>query len=393
MPGGAPGASGRARRVASLGAHSLLWLLLVAAATAPALAQTPTAASGEVTILAEGWAALRQGDVALASSAAERAIAESPRSAAAVALAVEVDIVRGGPMAGLAPYERWLGPRKVDDAYVLRRVAHAHLRTVAADRKHPARLEAVAALTAEGDRDAGAELAGAAANGGNAETQVLASLGDSRAVRSLIAELRTPGGGKGRTIDALARSGSKLAVPPLVELLSDVREEHRAAAAEALGRLGASEAVPRIKPLLNDPVFPVRLSAASALYRLEDYAGVNLLEELMSSEHGAVRLSAAEALSVRPPGSWLGVVRDLTRHEDAIVQLGAARMIAPYEPDVAATVLERLNHSDNPAIREEAGRAFVQKLAADFATLRRFLQSADALTSVRAAGRILELTR
>ena len=381
---------------AGFGQFCFPFLLLFAFVVMPAGAQTTTPrpdTSPEVNTLAQGWAALRQGDLAQATAAAERAVTESPRSAAAVALAVEVDIARGGSLAGLAIYERWLGVRKVDDPYVLRRVAHAHLRRAVQERQHPARLEAAKALTAEGDRDAEADLASGAANGGHAERRLLASLGDSRAVQMLIAQLRAPGGGKLGIINALVESGSRLAIPPLTEMLGDIREDHRAAAADGLGRLGASEAIPRIKPLLNDPVFPVRMSAASALYRLEDYSGVNLLDELMTSEHGAIRLGAAEAMSVRPAGSWLSVVRELTRDQDATVQLGAARLIAPYEPDLAAAVLERLRQSDNLAVREEAGRIFVQRVAGDFAALRRFLHSPDRLTSVRAADRILELTR
>ncbi len=382
-------------RTRAAAAHRVTIGLLAAFLVLPAFAQSapPPASSPEVQTVADGWSALKQGNLGLAGKIAERAIAEYPRSPAAAVLAVEVDIVRGGTLAGLAPYERWLGDRPVDDPYVLRRVAHAHLRRVAADRQHPARLEAATALAAEGEADVQAELSAAAAKGGLIETEMLASIGDPRAVQNLVAALRAPAGSKVRTIKALGDSGSAIAVRPLLELLNDVREEHRAAAAEALGRLGAAEAIPSLKPLLNDPVFPVRVAAASALYRLQDYGGVNLLEELMASEHGAVRLGAVEALSVRPTGSWLGVVRDLTRHEDATVQLGAARLIAPYEPEVARAVLERLGASENPAVREEAARTFVRQLAADFSSLRRFLRNPDALTSVRAAARILELTR
>lgn len=381
--------------VSTLPTRRLIVGLLVLLLAPSVFAQTvpARAASAENKLLAEGWAALAQGDLQQAMARAEQAVAEFPRSAAAVAFAVEVGVRRGGALAGLEPYERWLGERRVDEPYALRRVAHAHLESAAANQQHPARLEARTALAADGGVDARAELARAAANGGVAERQLLASLGDSRAVGDLVTELRAPGGSKVRVINALVESRSRAAIPPLVDMLNDPREEHRAAAAEALGKLGAVDTAQRIKPLLNDPTFPVRVAAASALYRLEDYDGVQLLNELMGSEHGPVRLAAVEALSVRPPGNWLGVVRDLTRHEEAIVQLGAARLIAPYEPDVASEVLVRLSRSDNPAVREEAGRTFVQRLAADFGTLRKFLRSPDALTSVRAAARILELTR
>lgn len=344
------------------------------------------------TSLAEGWAALDDGDLATAARAAERAIRESPLSAAAVALAVDVEVARGGSLSGLDVYERWLGTRKVDDPYVLRRVALGHLRW-SSQQQHVARMDAARALIADGDERAAAELMRAAAAGGHAEARVLASLGDPRGVEILIGQLRMPAGSKLGVIKALAESGSTLAVSPLLELLADRREDHRAAAADALGRLDASAAIPRIKPLLSDPVFPVRMAAAAALLRLGDHAGVNLLDELMTSEHPAVRLSAAEASAVQPTPSWLAVVRGLTSDPDSTIQLGAARLIAPFDQHLAAAVLERLATAQNPAIREEAGRAFVQHVAADFASLRRYLRSPHSLTAIRAASRILELTR
>ena len=378
------------------GLNALLALTLLPLMVGMARGQTRTAPQLPVSsagALAEGWAALNGGDLTKASRAADRAMKESPLSASAVALAVEVDVVRGGTLAGLDKYESWLGARKVDDAYVLRRVAQGHLRWVSRQHAHPARLEAIKALVDDGDQNAGAELVREAAGGGLPEAKVLASVGDPRGVEMLIGQLRLPGGGKLAAIKGLAESGSKLAVAPLVELLTDVREDARAAAAEALGRLGASEAIPRIKPLLNDPVFPVKMAAAAALYRLQDYTGVSLLDGLLTSDHAAVRLSAAEAMAVNPSASWQSVVRALTNDPDTTVQLGAARLIAPYDPQLAASVLERLRGAENPAIREEAGRAFVQRVAGDFASLRRYLRSADTVTAVRAASRILELTR
>ena len=319
-------------------------------------------------------------------------MAEQPLNPAAVALGVEVDVARGGSLAGLDTYERWLGSRKVDAPYVLRRLSHAHLRWVARQQQ-PARLEAIKALVADGDQEAADALLQEAAAGGPSQAKALASLGDPRGVEMLIGQLQTPAGSKRSVIEALAESRSRLAVAPLVNLLTDIREDHRAAAARALGQLGASDAISRLKPLLNDPVFPVRMAAAEALYRLEDYSGADLLDGLLTSDHAAVRLSAAESMAVKPSPSWLHVVRTLTSDPDTTVQLGAARLIAPYEPQLAAAVLERLRSAENPAIREEAGRAFVEQVAGDFASLRRYLRSPDPLTVVRAASRILSLTR
>ncbi len=354
---------------------------------------TPMSAQPPAALLAEGWTALGQGQLARAAQAAQRAMADSPRSAAALALAVEVEIARGGAIPALDTYERWLGAKRIDEAYVLRRIAHAHLRGAARQGQGAARLEAVKALAAEGDPQAGADLMREASGGPPADPQVLASLGDERAVQALIAQLRVPGGSKVGVLKALVESRSRLAVPAIADVLADAREEHRAAAADALGRLGAPDAAARLRPLLEDPAFPVRVAAAGALYRLGDNSGVALLEQLLASEHAAVRLGAADAMSARPTPAWHAVVRELTRAGDATVQLGAARLIAPYDHELASTLLQQLGRSDNPAIREEAGRTFVERVAGDFRSLRAYLRGRDAVTAVRAAARILELTR
>jgi HEAT repeat protein len=327
-----------------------------------------------------------------AAAAARKALDDSPRSAAAVVLAVEVDLARGGPTAGLDTYERWLGAKRVDAAYVLRRIATTHLEYAVRQRDGGlARVEALRALVADGDETARASIA-AAGPTGPFEAQWLASLGDETAVRSLIAQLKSLPNAPA-TIDALVQSRSPLAVAPLVEMLSDARDDNRAAAADGLGRLGARDAVEQIKPLLKDSSFPVRLSAARALYQLGDDSGAPLLDQLLASEHAAVRMGAAEALSVRPDGNWKTVARALADDPDQTVQLQAARLMAPYDRELAQRVLDRLQRSENPAVREEAGRILTERVANDFATLRSLLRGGDKVTAVRAAGRILELTR
>jgi HEAT repeat protein len=345
------------------------------------------------TTLAEGWAALAKGEVDRAAAAADRAIAETPLDPSPAALAVEVELARGGAAAALNRYERWLGGRKVDAPYVLRAIATAHLQEVIRRQDAgAARIDALKALVADGDPVAAATLAAAGDNVGPAELQMMASLGDQRAVRNLIRQLNsTPS--KDAVIRALADSGSPLAIDPLMALLAKGKDDDRAAAALALARLGAEQAIDRIRPLFNEQNFVLRMAAASALYRLGDNTGAGFLEQLLTSEYSHVKLGAVEALSVRPGGAWQAVARALTSDPDESVQLGAARVIAPYDRELAESVLNRLSRSENLAIREEAGRTIAEKVANDFATLRRLLRSSDRRTSVRAGGRILELTR
>lgn len=375
-----------------------LWLILpVPAAGQTSAGQTSDAAptpAATARTLAEGWSALGAGDLAGAARAAQRALGESPGSVAAVALAVDVEAAMGRTVVpGLDAYEQWLDGRRVEAPYVLRRIAQAHLRRIARHAQHAARYEAARLLIADGDRGLAAEISSASSNQSHPDATLLASVRDDRGVKALIDQLRAPGPGKLRTIHALVESGSAAAVPALLELLEDPREEHRAGAADALGKLRATRAIPRLQQCLQDPAFPVRVAAASALYRMEDLNGVGLLEQLLASEHASVRLAGAQALSPSPGGSWEGVVRGLAADPDESVRLGAARLIAPYDAVLASQVLTGLASSGNLAVREEAQRIFVAHVSADFGGLRRALRSADGLTSARAAGRLLELTR
>jgi HEAT repeat protein len=374
-----------------------VFLLSVCLGLAPsaAIGQGGVPARSEAAILADGWALLAKGDAAGAAAMASQAMTRDPWSSAALVLGVEAELKRGGPAAGLATYEKWLGSRRLDDAHVLRRIARVLL-VEAAAAKQPnvtARLAALTALAADGDRDAAVTLEQAALTGRFGETRALASLGDNRAVNILIAQLGSTPGAKGPIIDALAESGSKLAVPPLQAMLLDVNDLNRASAADALGRMSATEAIPQLRTLLNDPVFTVKMKAAGALYRLNDSSGLPLLTDLANSEHAAVRIAAARELASQPDTVWQGLVRNLTNDSDPVVRLDAAKLIAPFDQALARSVLDALMRDGNIAIQEEASRIFVERVAADFATLRALMRSATLAVRVKAAGRILELTR
>jgi len=133
------------------------------------LAQTPAPASPEAAGLAQGWAQLNRGEAAAASATGASLLGQFPRSAAVLALAIEADIARVGALAALDTYERWLGARKLDDAYVLRRIARGLLRESGNARPNPARVEALKYLAADGDVDAANELDDLAAKGGDAD--------------------------------------------------------------------------------------------------------------------------------------------------------------------------------------------------------------------------------
>ena len=76
-----------------------------------------------------------------------------------------------------------------------------------------------------------------------------------------------------------------------------------------------------------------------------------------------------------------------------MVRLEAARLIAPFDQALANGTLDALTRDANIAIREAASAVLVERVASDFATLRGLLRSGDIAVRVKAAARILELTR
>ena len=369
-------------------------IALVALLSPDASAQDAARGRAGSATLADGWALLAKGDAAAAAVKASQELARDPRSVAALVLAVEADLARGGASAALATYEKWLGNRRVDAAYVLRHVARALL--VESSVQQPvtnARIDALVALAADGDQDAAAKLEQAMTSNGFAETRALAAMGSTRAVKALIAQLGTMPGSKTPVINALGASKNRLAVPPLKALLADPNDVNRAAAAEALGSLGATDTIPALTPLLKDQVFSVRLKAAGALYRLNDSSGVSLLMELTASEHAAIRIAAAAELAAQPDAAWQSLVRSLANDPDPMVRLEAARLIAPFDQPLANGTLDALMRDGNIAIREAASGVLVERVASDFATLRVLLRSGDIAVRVKAAARLLELTR
>lgn len=358
--------------------------------TPPIVAPPPAEAAD----LAAGWMALSEKDAPRAAAVAAAVLNAHPRSIAALDLLVSAEVTLGGSLAGLAAYEQWLGARHLDDAYALRTVAMSVLNEAARDVNAPdARREAFDALAADGDRDALIALAQEASVGGTGATVLLAKLGSESAVKALIAQLQSGQTSKLSMIPTLASTHSPLAEPPLVTLLKDQNPDVRAAAADGLGTLGIADAAASIKPLLDDTIFAVHFAAASAMLKLKDTSGLTYLRGLEASEHPAVRAAALNATSVEPDATWVASVRALLQDSDPQVRLAAARLIAPYDADAARRTIEGLSSDSNLAIREEAGKVYINAIASDFRVLRGFLRAQDTVSRVRAAARILALTR
>jgi HEAT repeat protein len=353
------------------------------------------ATSQDAAELARGWQLLAEGRAADAAKVAADVLAASPRHAAAFSLAIEAALATGGTPAALTLYERWLGERRLEEPGALRAIAVARLRATAVDVQDSAtRIAALQALARDGDRSARQQLETLRAAGGIVAERAMAASGDATAVKRLASALETSGAAEGvLALEALGASGSREAAPAIAARLTDERSEIRGAAAEALGRMGATDYGGALRELLNDRSFYVRLKAAGALARLGDDSGAAAARELAAHESPTVRLAAAEAMAAQPTDEWKNLVRSLLADSNPEVRMGAARLLAPYDPDAAFAALDALGAHENPVVRQLAVRATGEIETSDLTVLRRLLKADAPLVRVRAAARVLALTR
>ncbi|HJR58830.1 MAG TPA: HEAT repeat domain-containing protein [Vicinamibacterales bacterium] len=362
-----------------------------AQAQGQAQATLPSAAvpRQEAAALAQGWVLLAEGKFDEASRTAKSISSRFPRSIAALALTIEADIARGGATTALDGYESWLGARSNEEPAALRRVARAFLYEWSRQTTDAAtRSQALLALAQDGDEEARSMIAAGGAGPG-----VRARLGDDAAVDTFLARMAATPGSKVNEIQMLAETGSKRAAPSLVKLLDDPLPANRAAAAAALGKLEYRQAATALRTLLQDPRGMIRVAAAGALFQMGDTSGAAVLEELATSEHASVRRSAALLMASQPTEAWKGLVRGLAADGDPAIRLDAARLLAPHDPDFARSIFDRLVGDSNLAIREQAALALAESPLSGFRDLRRLLRTGPGPVKVRAAGRILDLTR
>jgi HEAT repeat protein len=198
-------------------------------------------------------------------------------------------------------------------------------------------------------------------------------------------------------LEALGESGDTRAVPGVMAQVADRKPEVRGAAAEALGKIGgnAQSVRDQLTRLLSDDSPHVRTKAASALYRMNDPAGLTLLRELASSDLPVGRLVAADAMSSHPDAAWMALVGELAQSgTEPEVRLGAAKLIAPHDPAMAQSVAREYERHENVALRELSAQVMCEAATGDsLGALRQLLRSGDERTRLRAADRILTLTR
>ncbi|HYN09490.1 MAG TPA: HEAT repeat domain-containing protein [Vicinamibacterales bacterium] len=373
--------------------------MLAVVATGTASAQPPPMPSSairadEATQVATGWTLVTEGKHAEAAQLAAQVLAQNPRSVPALSLLIEADIARAGSSTALASYESWLGARTLEEPGILRRIARAMLHEFARqERDVAARAESLKALVAEGDPDALFVMRASARGSGENDVRTLAALGDAEAIDRVAAQLKTTPGLKLREIRVLGESRSAKAAAPLVAVLTDPMPQNRAQAADALGRLDRPDVVPHLKALLTDAHGQVRLAAAGALFRMGDMSGEAIIRELAVSQNVAERRTAALLLASRPDEAWKALVRELSTVPDGVVRLDAARLLAEHDPELARSIFETLRTDENLAIREETELTLAHSPISGFSALRQFLRTGSGLVKVRAAARLLAMTR
>ena len=374
---------------------SSLVSITVAGAAAQQRGAKPTPVASETADLARGWQLLVDGRPRDAAKIAATVLSSNPRSGAALSLSIETSVVTGGSAAALSTYEQWLGKRTLEEPAAVRRIARALLDEAgSASGRSVARTAALVALAREGDQRATRELESLRTEGGEVTDRTLAAAGDEAAVKSLVSSLETAGGAQGMlALEALGASGATAASAAIAARLSDDRSEIRAAAADALGQLHAAEYAGALRDLLNDRNTYVRIKAAGALARLGDESGITAAQAFSTHEMPAVRLAAAEALASRPTEEWLTQVRSLLASDNPEVRIGAAKLLAPHDPDAAFATLAAFTASENPVFRQLAERASGDIETTDLTVLRRLLARADTFGKVKAAARVLAVTR
>jgi HEAT repeat protein len=375
----------------------LVVTVIVVALETTAWAQPPRAAGATVdrtaAALGRGWSALGLGQSAKAVEVARQLLKSEPGNHDAAALAVAAHSADRRPIAALDEYEKWLQASATEDIFIMRTIATATLRTLAASPEPRIKIAALSAMAEAGDRAARQALVDET-TGANPTVEAdaaLAELGDREAIGRL--ETMVTAGGprdKSAAIDALRDAGSKGSAAAIAAALKDPAPPSRMSAARALADLGATDAIPALRETLQDEDPAVRTMASIALTRLGAPEGGMTLESLEKSPVGQYRLLAATAAATQnPSGTWELVAESLLTDPDPLVRVKAAALLLEHgrKADTASAVLSAGMSDPSPAVRTSAAKLVIRSIqkagAQDLPTLRLMLR--DRLPDIQVA--------
>jgi cyclophilin family peptidyl-prolyl cis-trans isomerase/HEAT repeat protein len=150
-------------------------------------------------------------------------------------------------------------------------------------------------------------------------------------------------------IRALAQIGDPRGVPPIVELLRDVRIDPniRLEAVTALGTLRAADGLPYLEDYATDPWSTMRIAALRAMAAIDPEHFVVVLGSLEADRDWTVRAALAEVLASLPPEVALDRLEPMQKDEDRRVVPSVLRSLARLKwPDAGATALRHLDEPD-----------------------------------------------
>ena len=147
----------------------------------------------------------------------------------------------------------------------------------------------------------------------DAAVEALGRLRAPEAVKPLLACLKDPDFTP-NVVKALGDIGDVRAVKPLIPLLKAWHPLRREYAAKALGNIGDRRAVEPLISVLLDAAVPVRASAAEALGRIGDPRAIAPLQRSLQDDDPSVREAARLALSRFPDKSVTAFAPEMDRH-------------------------------------------------------------------------------
>ena len=166
------------------------------------------------------------------------------------------------------------------------------------------------------------------------------------------------GGGQNLFVDALRQIGD-LAVPVLIDALSDEDPRMRLAIIDLLGEIGEADSASALVGTLRDPEWRVRWRAADALGKLGDSSAVQDLLDMLTDSSKDVRVSAAWALGRIGHASAVDGLIKLLHDREWRVRWGAAEALWEIGEPAVPQLIERLQDKDD-YVRRAAMRALAQ---------------------------------
>jgi HEAT repeat protein len=199
------------------------------------------------------------------------------------------------------------------------------------------------------------------------------------------------GGGNGSSIftEAIKEIGP-LAVPVLVDALSDEDPRMRLIIIDLLGDTSEPDAVPALAGALRDPEWRVRWQAADALGKMRNADAVPDLVDMLTDSNKDVRISVAYALGRIGHASAIDGLIKLLHDREWRVRWGAAEALWEIGQEAVAALIKTLNEEDE-YVRRAAMRALAQIGAAAIPALVEALKDENWDTRWSAAAALQEI--